>query len=402
MDRIVDPYLFTVEAAHIDWMVQIRQRGELQGAILEQFKKSKRSRFTCALRWHVAAHRGNFQGDKERGIGLPTGPFTVYRRVSSTIGPSPIAFETHTSGFLIGVRTLHFEEPMGMVRLTINSATAGFVFGLTEPSEPWSIVTRSVVPAGGATIEVHGAGMCGLMLSDGMSVSNVEGVPQTAYDSLPSWQPVEIVGMPVDRATWSGIGDHATDQGLIGALIDPRDAAVDRLRRGEPAFGWRDLIAPGIAVTPWAAPDPHLLLQELDTTLLPGLHTTLQLQQVMQMLEKLHVPIPPPANYNGDQMSGTPNDGRVSPIAVLQMGVSSDVFLSLALGYGTNVDENPQSADVKPYHDGSRFDYMITAPVRQGPRRRERPGRAGRVRTAAHAGAAAAGTRPADRRASRR
>ena len=147
----------------------------------------------------------------------------------------------------------------------------------------------------------------------------------------------------------------------------PRDAAVDRLERGCPVFGWRPLMEPGVKVPPWEPPDFAALLDELDVTLIPGLHDALVRPQFEQMLQQLNVPVPPPSTFDGQQMSGPDGEGRISPISVLQVGVSSDPFLSLALGFGTNVDEPLQvNFDIEPFHDGSRFDYLVAAPYARG------------------------------------
>ena len=63
-------------------------------------------------------------------------------------------------------------------------------------------------------------------------------------------------------------------------------------------------------------------------------------------------------------MTASSNLARVSPIMSLRIAVATDPF-SAALGYGTNLVDEPE-ADVKPYHDGSRWDYMVTAPYANG------------------------------------
>lgn len=368
MERVIDARLFTVEAAHIDWLVAIRQAGDLHGDAFSRFRTSERSRLTCALRWHVAAHRGNYQDGEDRGIGLPTGPFQVFRRPSLNVAPDPVASdEVFGWPLLMQMRVRRFDELYGMIRLHVNTPVETMILGLADPSDQASIITRSVVPAGGGDIELHGAGMGGVAFALSASVSNIVGVRQVVYETLGDWQLIEIVGLPVDPGPWAGVGDHAQDQGLVTNLMAPRPAAVDRLDRGCPPFGWRPLMQPGVSVPAWEPPDFALLVDELHDTLIPGLREALILQQIQQMLQVLNVPIPPPSTFDGQQMTGPDQEGRISPIRVLQVGVSSDPFLSLALGYGTNVDEPVQVGfDVKPYHDGSRFDYMVTAPYAKG------------------------------------
>ena len=118
MERIIDPRLFRLEAAHIDWLAASRQAGEPHSDAL-----SERSRLTCALRWHVAAHRGNYQAGVERGIGLPTGPFQVFRRPSINLPPLPVA-STEVFGwpFLLDTRVRRFDDLYGMIRVDVEHA----------------------------------------------------------------------------------------------------------------------------------------------------------------------------------------------------------------------------------------------------------------------------------------
>ena len=189
MERIIDPRLFRLEAAHIDWLAAIRQAGEQHSDALERFRTSQRSRLTCALRWHVAAHRGNYQAGTERGIGLPSGPFQVFRRPSINLPPMPVA-STEVFGwpFLLDTLVRRFDDLYGMIRVDVNTPVEATVVGLADPSDQASVLTRSVVPAGGGTIELHGGGMGGIAFPVTSSVSNIVGVLQSAYESLGGWQ----------------------------------------------------------------------------------------------------------------------------------------------------------------------------------------------------------------------
>jgi len=235
VDRIIDARLFTVEAAHIDWAEAIRRAGGFdRDARRAAVGTSEQTRRTCALRWHVAAHRGNydagFDGGKDRGIGLPTGPFQVFRRPSLDVGPKPIdSDEVFGWPLLTTMRVRRFDDLYGMLRLDVTTPTATMVLGLADPSDQASIITRSFAPAGTSSVELHGAGMAGIAFGSAVSVGNIQGVPQRIYKQLGDWELIEIVGMPVDTGAWAGIGDHAQPQGLLTNLLDPRDAAIDRL-----------------------------------------------------------------------------------------------------------------------------------------------------------------------------
>jgi hypothetical protein len=370
--RIVDSAWFSLEAAYIDWLTVLRQRHQLDAGLLARAMTIHQptgpfrgAPLTVALRWHLNAGRGNLDADgNDRGIGLPTGPFTVWRRPST-----PTEFEEAVGfdlvNFFGGIRVARFDRRLAMARLEVDSPVAGTVFGLTNPALPLSIVTRSQVPSGHTTVEMHGADLAGVLLLDGVDLLSVRGVASTAFHDDSEWKPVEIVGLPVDPGDWAGVGDHAADQGLVGALGPPIDAALSRLARGTPPFGWDSQVEAGVDAPLWRAPDGPTLLDELHEDLIVRLRDVLVLGQLAQAGHTFATTMPPPSTLDGNQMPAADSTAHVSPVAVLQTGVSTDPFLSLALGYGTNIDE-PERAHVKPYHDGSTFDYMVTAPYARG------------------------------------
>jgi hypothetical protein len=369
--RIVDNNLFVVEAALIDWLGVLRDKGQSTGPAADAFKRSGRARFSVALRWHLAAHRGNprFEPDKppvEQGIGLPTGPFTVWRRPSLPPGNlSPVGLSTFDF-LLLGQRVVRFDRRLGMARVTVTHPAGTVIYGLTDPTDPRSAITQASVPAGTTQVELYGPGLAGLLLPTDATVGAVVGIPEKDYQAVSAWQPVEIVGLPVDPATWAGVGDHAQPQGLLPGLEPPRNAALHRLQRGAPVLGWDPEVAAGVAAPPWVAADPPRVLAEVDPELLSRLRDVLVRAQLQQALFRFGVTVPPPATLDGQQMPADPSTTLVSAISVLQLGVGTDPYLSLALGYGTNLDEPAGDPDVRRFHGGSAFDYMVTAPYAQG------------------------------------
>ena len=370
--RIVDSRWLALEAAYIDWLIIMRQRHQLDPGRLasamtihQPTGAFRGARLTVALRWHLNAGRGNVDGDgRHRGIGLPTGPFTVWRRPSfRTELEEEVDFDVVR--FPGGIRVARFARRLAMARLELESPAAGTVFGLANPAQPLSIVTRSQVPSGQSTVEVHGAVLAGALFAEGIDLLSVRGVPSSVFHDAAEWEPVEIVGLPVDPGEWAGVGDYATDQGLIGALRPPVDAALSRLARGTPPFGWDANVEAGVAAPPWQAPDGPTLIDELHDDLLVPLRDVLVLDQIGQAGHRFATTVPPPSTLDGNPMPAADSTAHISPVAVLQAGVGTDPFLSLALGYGTNIDE-PERAHVKPFHDGSTFDYMVTAPYARG------------------------------------
>ena len=72
------------------------------------------------------------------------------------------------------------------------------------------------------------------------------------------WEKFERVGLPVKKSDWAGqgIGDHGTEQGMFSALTDAESAALQRLERGAPPFGWAALIEAGLPAPAWSARRP--------------------------------------------------------------------------------------------------------------------------------------------------
>jgi hypothetical protein len=364
--RIVDSTRFVVEGVWLDWLQILKGKGITSGPLVDAFVKGGKARYAVALRWHLAAHHGNLQNGKDQGIGLPTGPFTVWRRPSLDTGlEKPVGFDL-VGYALLGVSAIRFDRRLAMARVQVTHPTGTVIFGITNPEWPWSTVTQATVPAGSSQVELYAPGMAGILIADGTTVSKVTGVSDADYHGVANWQPVEIVGLPVDPKEWAGVGDHAQYQGLLPALEEPRTAAAHRLQRGTPVLGWDPLVAAGVSAPPWAPPDPLGVLAELDPVLLPSLHDLLVKEQMAQALETLAVPLPPPATLDGDEMPADPSTAQVSPVSVLQLGVGTDPYLSLALGYGTNLDETGRNPDVPRFHGGSLYDYMVTAPYAKG------------------------------------
>ena len=357
--RIVDPRLFIVEAALIDWNVEARRR--------KRDVKARGPAVVVALRWHVNGAAGNPSTDGDRGIGLPTGPFTVWRRPSfASASIVPISFVT-MGHFWTSGRLVIFSQPVAWAQLSVTSPAGGPIHGLASAPLESSPVTTSHAPAGPATVEVHGSYINGLIIPSAMTVTAISGIPVAKYEALPGWQKVEIVGMPVDN-TFNGVGTHNTPQGLIGALVNPIAAAISRIDRGTPAFGWDDNVVGAVAAPTWKPPDPAHLVTEVRKDVVPALRTVLVKGQMDQAAVTMDVVVPPPATLDGDQMNAQPSTAHVSPMMLLRASAAADPFLSLALGYGTNLAEEPAPAgtNIKAYHGGSRWDYMITAPYAKG------------------------------------
>ena len=54
----------------------------------------------------------------------------------------------------------------------------------------------------------------------------MRGLFTSAYANAPGWTEIELVGLPVKRADWSGIGKHGEPQEMVGSFTDAQTAAV--------------------------------------------------------------------------------------------------------------------------------------------------------------------------------
>uniref|UniRef100_UPI003567684A hypothetical protein n=1 Tax=Actinotalea sp. TaxID=1872145 RepID=UPI003567684A len=150
----------------------------------------------------------------------------------------------------------------------------------------------------------------------------------------PAWEPVEIVGLPVDTP-WRGTDYDTREQGLVTALGDPVDAALARLERAGPPVGWSPVTATGRFAPRWVPPDPALLVKEVRTDLLPHVEQIYRrgLTPGDQRALVDSPPVDPPSN--GARSSSLPTTASLSPLSLLMLPASADPFLALATGFGT-------------------------------------------------------------------
>jgi hypothetical protein len=99
----------------------------------------------------------------------------------------------------------------------------------------------------------------------------VRGLFTSAYANAPGLTEIELVGLPVKRADWSGIGKHGEPQGMVGSFTDAQTAAVARLTRGAPQVGWALTDGSGIAAPTWVPPNFPSLVGEVNSSLLDQL-----------------------------------------------------------------------------------------------------------------------------------
>ena len=175
----------------------------------------------------------------------------------------------------------------------------------------------------------------------------------------PDWTPIEAVGLPVDD-TWADTGYDLSPQGRMGNTMPPRDAALDRLRRGAPRIGWTSQTSDGLTLPAWQPPDlPALVEETCRSRLMAGIHAMLRdvplaLAHASYLDREQDHPARQYPRLLHTDASALPgrNDPAASkwhPLGVLLVGAGSDSWASLTTGFGTAVEA--EEGDL----------YMVTA-----------------------------------------
>ena len=351
---IVDPTLFYAEGATVDWAAGARRLGlqQIAGAVFTQPALQP----VIELRWML---RGT--------MGFPTEPFRVWSRLHNTVGilEQPLNIQQRVLIFAGDVTAVFWSSgSMSHVTANVEAPGGGLVFAYAGAPLASNFVGFATVPAGSSVVVQLSAPLIeGLIFTQGITVNSVTGIEVGALSQAAGWNPIEHVGLPVKQADWSGIGKHGEPEGLTGAFTDAPSAAIQRLTRGAPPFGWAQNLAPGVPAPPWSAPDFAKLVTEVNANLLDELKAIVAgFVPNQQGAQKIDVPVPPPQNSSGQQMNTAGSTSRVAPLSMLLMAASTDPFLNLALGLGTAYPALP---------DGNlryvpRFDYMITAHYERG------------------------------------
>lgn len=351
--RIVDPNRFVLLASVTDWLAVFRRHAG-QGRSPRQImveRRLERERIV-QLRWLVAPE-----------LGYPTEPFRVWRRPAMPLPLEKPVDATET--MLFGSRLVVLERPMVYLRVVIQASAAGSLMAFG--GMPWGsplIALRPLV-AGFNTLQLSGAAIQSLVVSAGATVQQITGLDRQAADD-PSWQLMEIVGLPVGP-DWAGVLGLDRPQGLIAATGDARDAALDRYRRGAPFYGWEPAIPGGGAAPPWKLADPKAMLKVMEQSVLPPLrdmvttrppaqHAGFEVQHALPPLDPMN-----PAQPGDDAIA------RFFPMRNLVFGAATDPLVSLVSGFGTAFEDTDLPpivlGDRKLFDDPSRsdWDFMVTA-----------------------------------------
>ncbi len=351
---IVDPTRFYAEGAIIGWRLLARRRKDIEEAI----KKNPEVDMVVHLRWIL-----------REDLGMPTEPFIVWRRPRSFQRQleKPVNFEEIPLFFLSGAKTIDLKGSYTSLSIDVQVANsnAGIAPWVGSPSL-LNITNIQPLGMGTFTMTLADQVMDGLIVTTGVTITSIRGIKSGEFTEGGGWEKLEIVGLPVDRGDWAGIGNHAAKQGLVAALTTPKDAAGQRLKRGMPLAGWEPELAAGVAAPVWQGPDPGLLIDEVSKFPIAPLRQILAgFPPNQQAGQRVEVTVPPPANTSGQQMNQSDGKSLISPIGVMSMGVGSDPFVSLVLGFGTAYPVSTLPVGVAS-NPGVFFDYMITARWEKG------------------------------------
>ncbi|MGL4256903.1 MAG: hypothetical protein ACRCSL_11260 [Microbacterium sp.] len=336
MARIADPFRMRAQAVEIDWTRVAREREQLLGEKVD-WERLKRRSGEVRVAWACSAE-----------LGVPHGPFTVWRRpVSQRRKPEPI--DAEVVGVADGLRLSWGGVDAGRVVVRCAPSDPGqpvglFLYRLGRDGLAGSVGAAAQRVAAGsiAQFDLRTGGATWAVLVNGHSPSVAI---TTLHDivNADDWEPLEIVGLPVDAA----LGDYDTsDQGWVNALERPFDAAVHRLTRGAPPLGWDGLTPAGVQAPPWEEPDPPSLVEEVRKFVFPAVEALYDpgLPEFGQMQREAWTSTTAP-HVDEASTSSLDANADVRPWAVLGLTAQVDPFLNLATGFGSVYAVEPLGDD---------------------------------------------------------
>ena len=179
-----------------------------------------------------------------------------------------------------------------------------------------NICAVATVPTGNTTVELAAHIIDGLLVAPGITVTAVRGLFTSGYANAPGWTEIELVGLPVKRADWSGIGKHGEPQEMVGSFTDAQTAAVEQV-------GWALTDGSGIAAPTWVAPTS--LVGEVNSSLLDQLKAIVKgFASDQQAAQTISIALPPPANSSGQSMGGAGSTTTLAPLVMTLMPASTD------------------------------------------------------------------------------
>lgn len=347
--RTVDPRRFLLLGSFTDWVVASRQRAndQVESAAAIAKERGLRSARLLQLRW-VA----------DPALGYPSAPFTVWRRRSSAVKTPTVGFSTTS---ILGLTFVVLDRPCVYISVTMDGP-GGAVLAFAGMPYSSAMLTPQVAAAGPITVGISGSRIQTVLVPSGTSILGITGIDAATVDD-PSWERIEIVGLPSD-GRFAGVQRLDAPQGLIGALGDPADAARDRFRRGAPFYGWDALMQPARPAPTWTLADDKAMIQAVRDTMLDPL-----LDMVTSLPARQHQTYT--VSHTLTTSTGQSADATFSPLRTLLYGAATDPLASLITGYGTAYEviaepASPLLAAVGSVSTVVAYDYMVTADYDKG------------------------------------
>ena len=337
--RILDPERFLLLGALTDWDVVAKVNNHTPRAAAIARSRGISTRIV-QLRWLL-----------DPALGYPSEPFKVWRRATNTINPQPI--EWQADGTLFGISIVSWTQPQTLLVAQLQSTGAGTVFAFAGAPFNSTLVDIGSLKPGFNSIRLSGPAVQTLVLSTGVALQSLSGVGAAVIND-PGWTLVEQVGFPFSL---DGLFNLDDPQGLVSNLVDPREAALDRYRRGAPFYGWRTNMSAAVPAPAWMLAEPEAMIEVFS-------------EEYRDDLGEIIDSLPPEEHRSFKRFSelshengGDPARTRFSPIEMLLFGAATDPLVSLITGFGTAFDH--VNTDVETPSDAIS-DYMVTARYENG------------------------------------
>ena len=267
-------------------------------------------------------------------IGFPRAPFRVWRRRRKEDPTTPVAGSAPRSApttFSLSSQVLEVRfraEPQPGRILTVEALASN---GHVLPGQRLAFT-------GNGDGRFRAAGISALRLTGFGQVSQIGGLPQTAYANLADWTLIDVVGFPFAKSEIVPPDYDPTPQGRAAPSLDGVDAALARLRAGE--LIQRDPPAPGggLATPAWPFPDPATFLDVLRKTALADVHDCLvnSVDDDPTRLQILHKPVRTLAGMHQPGVSTPSTTADLSMKTTHFIGLAvTDNPVALGLGFGT-------------------------------------------------------------------
>lgn len=337
--RVVWPYLFALHVAQLA-TVPLRNLAEVRKKF---YPKGDEDGTPVALRWVTTPE-----------LGFSREPFKVWRRAPAPIdmarmsrdGMVPISDAATTVSGTVIIPVAQSDLQYVVVALVTSPANASLTVTAIDASQR-PIPGLTANETGSSIVQFRNPGIAALRVTGTGRVDRIWGIGETAYANLPDWQLIEVVGLPF-MANELGAAYHTLPQGHVTPALDGPSAAVQRLTIA--ALLQADPPPTGVAsfpLPPWPAPNPAAYVQTLRS---PAPNVAAMAMMIGRCLQwavdgdpnRMQVQYVDPLTISGIKQANLANASaganstvQVPVVGTAMLGVSTDSYGAVALGYGT-------------------------------------------------------------------